>query len=417
MGYVWCDNTSSRNDVLWEEFAMELERIQHALQAEQLDGWLFYDFRKTNPIAYQVLSLPVEEMYTRRWFYFIPAQGEPVAFISAVESHVLRALPGERKAFRTWQEMHQFVQALLHPGMKVAMEYSPLNAIPYISCVDAGTVELVRSFGVEVVSSANLAQRFIAQLSMEQVASHREAGRRLMAIKNQLFEELGGALRVGNELHEYQIQQRFLDLMLKAGLILPEDELPIVAVNAHSGNPHYEPTSAQSSPIQRGDLVLFDFWGALPAPGSIYADYTWVAFAGTHDEIPAQQRKVFEIVRRARDSAIAFMRARLAAGECVEGRVVDDVARGVIEKAGYGEYFVHRTGHSIGTVLHGNGANIDNFETQDARVLLPFTCNSIEPGIYLPEFGIRSEVDTLVFEHDVEVTSGPPQDEIVALLS
>jgi Xaa-Pro dipeptidase len=395
---------------------MNLEHIQQALQAEQLGGWLFYDFRKSNPIAYQVLSLSTEEMYTRRWFYFVPARGEPVAIISAVESHVLRALPGTRKVYRTWQEMYRFVQEVLRPGTKVTMEYSPLNAIPYISCVDAGTVELVRSFGVDVVSSANLAQRFIAQLSGEQITSHREAGRRLIAIKDQCFAELGDALHAGNELHEYQVQQRFLDLIIKAGLVLPEDELPIVAVNANSGNPHYEPTRTQSSPIRRGDLVLFDFWGALLAPGSIYADYTWVAFAGTRDEVPAHQRHVFEIVRSARDSAIAFMRARLAAGERVEGRMVDDVARGSIEKAGYGEYFVHRTGHNIGTVLHGNGTNMDNFETQDNRVLLPFTCNSIEPGIYLPEFGIRSEVDTLIFEHDVEVTGGSVQDEIVPLL-
>jgi len=395
---------------------MDLNHIQQTLQAEQLHGWLFYDFRKTNPIAYQILSLSTGEMYTRRWFYFIPAQGEPIAIISAVESHVLRTLPGERKIYRTWQEMQQLIQALLPRGAKVAMEYSPLNAIPYISCVDAGTVELVRSFGVEVVSSANLAQRFVAQLSEEQIVTHREAGRRLIAAKDQLFVELGNELRTGNELHEYQVQQRLLDLILNAGLILPEGELPIVAVNANSGNPHYEPTRTQSSPIRRGDLVLFDFWGALLALGSIYADYTWVAFAGTRDEIPAHQRQVFEIVRGARDSAIAFMRARLAANERVEGWMVDDVARGVIEKAGYGKYFVHRTGHSIGTVLHGNGANMDNFETQDTRILLPFTCNSIEPGIYLPEFGIRSEVDTLIFEDDVEVTGGSVQDEIVALL-
>src|SRR5579859_3865372 len=276
---------------------MELDQIQQALQAEQLDGWLFYDFRKTNPIAYQILSLPAEDMYTRRWFCFVPAQGEPTAIISAVESHVLRTLPGERKIFRTWPEMHQLIQALQRPGAKVAMEYSPFNAIPYISHVDAGTIELVRSFGTEVVSSANLAQRFIAQLSAEQIITHREAGRRLIAIKDQIFAELGNDLRAGHELHEYQVQQRFLDLILKAGLILPEDELPIVAVNANSGNPHYEPTPTQSSPIHRGDLILFDFWGALLAPGSIYADYTWVAFAGTHDEIPAHQRQIFEIVR------------------------------------------------------------------------------------------------------------------------
>jgi Xaa-Pro aminopeptidase len=277
-------------------------------------------------------------------------------------------------------------------------------------------VDLVRSFGVDVVSSAYLAQRFIAQLSEQQIASHREAGRRLMALKDQLFAELSIDLRAGKELHEYQVQQRFVQLILQAGLVMPAGEAPIVAVNAHSGNPHYCPTSAQSSPIRRGDLVLFDFWSCLPIADAIYADYTWVAFAGTRDEIPTRQREVFEIVRNARDMAIAFVRERLAAGERVEGRQVDDVARAIIASAGYADNFVHRTGHSIGTVEHGNGANIDNFETQDERVLLPFTCNSIEPGIYLPEFGIRSEVDLLILEHDAEITGLPIQEEIVPLL-
>jgi Xaa-Pro aminopeptidase len=396
---------------------MELEHIQQALRSEKFDGWLFYDFRKSNPIAYQVLSLSTEEIYTRRWFYFIPPEGEPTAIISAVEPHVLRTLPGVRKVYRSWQEMHRFLQEVLKPKMEVAMEHSPLNAIPYLACVDAGTVDLIRSFKVEVIGSFNLAQRFISQLSEEQIASHREAGQRLMAIKDQCFAELSDALRAGNELHEYQVQQRLLDLMVKAGLRLSEDELPIVAVNANSGNPHYEPTRTQSSPIRRGDLVLCDFWGVLPASGSIYADYTWMVFAGTSEEIPAHQRNIFQIVRSARDITIAFMRAQLAKGERLQGHMVDDVARGIIEKAGYGGAFVHRTGHSIGTVLHGNGANMDNFETRDVRVVLPFTCNSIEPGIYLPEFGMRSEVNTLIFEHDLEVTGSPVQDEIVALLS
>ncbi len=396
---------------------MELEHIQQALREEQLAGWLFYDFRKSNPIAYQVLGVPLEDMYTRRWFYFVPAQGTPTALISAVEAHVLSSLPGERLVFRTWQDMHAHLRACLPAGQRVAMEYSPANAIPYIARVDAGTVELVRSFGIEVVSSANLAQRFIAQLSAQQMNSHREAGRRLIAVKDTLFAEVGAALHAGQDLDEYQVQQRFLALILQAGLVIPEAEAPIVAVNAHSGNPHYEPTSVQSSPIRRGDLVLFDFWGALPQPGAIFADYTWVALAGTQDEIPPRQREIFEIVRRARDSGIAFVRERLAAGEKVEGRQVDDVTRDVIARAGYADYFVHRTGHSIGSdELHGNGANIDDFETQDERVLLPYTCNSIEPGIYLPAFGIRSEVDLLILEHDAEITGVPVQEKIVALL-
>ena len=393
---------------------MDITRIQQALQEEQVDGWLFFDFRKSNAIAYQVLSLPTQDMYTRRWYYFVPTQGEPVAIISAVESHVLRALPGKRLVYRTWEEMQQHLKSLLTPGMHVAMEYSPRNAIPYIGRVDAGTVELIRSFGVEVVSSANLSQHFVAQLTSQQVESHREAGRLLIEAKNALFATLGQNLQMSVELDEYLVQQRFQMLAQDAGLVMAEP--PIVAVNANASNPHYEPTAALHSPIQRGDLILFDFWARLPDEGSIYADYTWVAFAGTHDEIPAKQREVFEIVRNARDTGIAFARTCLAAGERVEGRQVDDVVRGVITKAGYGDYFVHRTGHSIGITEHGNGANIDNFETQDERVLLPDTCCSIEPGIYLPDFGIRSEVNLLIHEQDAEVTGVPVQEEIVALL-
>jgi Xaa-Pro dipeptidase len=393
---------------------MELERIQQALRDKGLDGWLFYDFRRSNPIAFQVLGLPTGEMYTRRWFYFVPAQGTPHALISAVESHVLRSLPGERHVFQTWQQMQETLRGLLRPGMGVAMEYSPMNAIPYISRVDAGTVELVRATGAEVVSSANVSQYFVAQLTDEQVESHREAGRRLMAAKDKLFAQLGEDLRVGTPLDEYSVQQRFLSLIEQEGLEV--EEPPIVAVNEHSGNPHFAPSKDNPTPIRRGDFVLFDFWARLPGSEAIYADYTWVAFAGTRDEIPERHKEIFALVRQARDAAIAFIRERLTAGERVEGRQVDDVARGIINNAGYGNYFVHRTGHSIGTTEHGNGANLDNFETQDERVLLPNTCNSVEPGIYLPVFGVRSEVDMLIHQRDAEVTGTPMQEEIVALL-
>src|SRR6266849_5710570 len=352
---------------------MNLEQIQQALHAEGLDGWLFYDFRRSNPIAHQVLKLPAEDMYTRRWFYFVPAHGTPSALISAVESHVLGSLPGERRVFQTWREMQAHLQAVLQRGMRIAMEYSPMNAIPYIARVDAGTLELVRSYGVEVVSSANLAQRFVAQLSDEQIESHREAGRRLIAAKDALFAALSDDLRAGVMLDEYSVQQRFITLLQHSGVILPE-------------------------------------------PGSIIADYTWMAFAGTRDEVPALQREVFEIVRRARDTGITFVRERLAAGQHVEGRQVDDTVRAVIANAGYGQYFIHRTGHSITTVDHGDGANNDNFETQDDRNLLTHSCCSIEPGIYLPEFGVRSEVNILIQERDVEVTGVPVQEEIVALV-
>jgi Xaa-Pro aminopeptidase len=393
---------------------MGLADIQQTLRQESLDGWLFYDFRQSNPIAYQILGLPQDAFYSRRWLYFVPAQGEPTALISSVESHVLRELPGKRLIFHTWQEMREHLATLLVRGQRLAMEYSPMNAIPYIARVDAGTIELVRSYGVEVVSSANIAQRFVACLSEEQIASHREAGRRLIAAKDTLFAQLGEDLRRNVALNEYDVQQRFVALMHEQGLVLAD--APLVAVNGNASNPHYEPAEQGSSPIRRGDLILFDFWAHLPGAGAIFADYTWMGFAGTRQDIPARQRDVFSIVRDARDAGIAFIRQRLRAGEPVRGCEADDVVRAFIDKAGYGAFFVHRTGHNIGTSDHGNGANLDNYETQDERQLLPATCCSVEPGIYLPEFGVRSEVNLLIHEHDLEITGVPAQTEITPLL-
>lgn len=393
---------------------MNLAVIQQALSQEGLDGWLFYDFRKSNPIAYQILGLPQEAFYSRRWFYFVPTQGEPVALVSAVEAHVLRELPGRHLIFNTWQEMREHLAALFSKGARLAMEYSPLNAIPYIARVDAGTVELVRSYGIEVVSSANIAQHFVACLSPEQMEGHRDAGRRLIAAKDKLFAQLGEDLRQNLPLDEYSVQQRFAELIREQGLVL--HDAPLVAANGNASNPHYEPGVLTNSPIQRGDLVLFDFWAHLPGPDAIFADYTWMGFAGTQAEIPARQREVFAIVRDARDAGIAFVRQRLSAGEAVQGCEADDIVRKYIADAGYGPFFVHRTGHNIGTSDHGNGANLDNFETQDERRLLPATCCSVEPGIYLPEFGVRSEVNLLVYERDLEVTGVPAQMEITPLL-
>ncbi len=393
---------------------MNLVDIQAALRQEGLDGWLFYDFRQSNPIAYQILGLSQQAFYSRRWFYFVPVQGAPTALVSAVEAHVLHDLPGQHLIFQTWQEMREHLTALLLPGTRVAMEYSPMNAIPYIARVDAGTVELVRSYGVEVVSSANISQRFVAQLSDAQIEGHREAGRRLIAAKDQLLAQLGHDLRQGVPLDEYGVQQRFAALIREQGLVLADE--PMVSVNGNASNPHYLPSALTNTPIQRGDLVLFDFWAHLPGPASIFADYTWMGFAGTREEIPTRQHDVFELVRAARDAGITFVRARLAAGEPVQGCEADDVVRKVITDGGYGQYFVHRTGHNIGTSDHGNGANLDNFETQDERQLLPATCCSVEPGIYLPEFGVRSEINLVISERDVEVTGVPAQMEITPLL-
>ena len=393
---------------------MDFATIQQALGQEGLDGWLFYDFRKSNPIAYQILGLPQEAFYSRRWFYFVPVQGEPTALVSAVEAHVLRELPGQLLVFNTWQEMRSHLASLLVKGTRLAMEYSPMNAIPYIARVDAGTVELVRSCGVEVVSSANIAQHFVACLSAEQMEGHRDAGQRLIAAKDTLFAQLGEDLRQEVPLDEYSVQQRFAALIREQGLILAD--APLVAVNGNASNPHYEPGVLTNSPICRGDLVLFDFWAHLPGTEAIFADYTWMGFAGTRDDIPAHQRAVFAIVRDARDAGVAFVRQRLSVGEPVRGCEVDDVVRKSIVDAGYGPFFVHRTGHNIGTSDHGNGANLDNFETQDERQLLPATCCSVEPGIYLPDFGVRSEINLLVHERELEITGVPAQMEITPLL-
>src|SRR6266700_3492647 len=276
---------------------MDLALLQQAIREEQLDGWLFYDFRRSNPIAHQVLGLPVDAMYSRRWFYFIPAHGQPVSLVSAVEAHVLSSLPGERLIFRTWQEMRAQLQSLLQPDLRIAMEYSPLNAIPYISRVDAGTIELVRTCRVEVITSANLVQRFVAQLSASQIAGHRHASRLLISAKDTLFADLTADLQNNISLDEYSVQQRFLQLIQQTGLLATEP--PIVAVNQNASNPHYSPGISSSRPLNRGDLVLFDFWAKLPDSDAIYVDYTWMAFIGTRDEIPPRQREVFEIVCQA----------------------------------------------------------------------------------------------------------------------
>jgi Xaa-Pro dipeptidase len=392
---------------------LRLESIQEAIRAEGVDGWLFYDFRGSNPIAYHILGLDPAALYTRRWFYFIPATGIPTRIISAVEPHVLSELPGACQIFRDWREMQDLLHTTLVGAERVAMEYSPNSAIPVVSRVDAGTLELIRSLGKEVVSSANLVAAFDARLTREQIASHREAGRRLMIIKDAVFAHVRNRILTGGEPTEYEVQQRFLDLFREHGLIT--DEPPIVAVNEHSSDPHYVPSATQSSSIRRGDFLLVDFFAKLPGPDAIWADYTWVAYVDR--VVPQHHARVFEIVRSARDRGIAYLDEARRPGKQIQGWQVDDVVRQVIYEAGYARWFIHRTGHSIARELHGNGANLDNLETHDERELLDYTCCSVEPGIYLPEFGVRSEVNVILFPERVEVTGAPIQEEIVPLLA
>ena len=388
-------------------------RIQQAIREQPgLDGWLFYDFRHLDPIAYRVLLLDPSLHVTRRWYYWVPAQGTPVKLQHGIEPHVLDGLPGDARAYVSWRDQQAALGSLLHSAKRVAMQYSPMNAIPYLSRVDAGTIDLVRSLGAEVVTSADLVQQFEAVWDGAQLSSHQVAAEGLRAIVDEAFGFVGTSLAARSSLTEYGLQQYILSCMQARGLVTSSP--PIAAVNAHSADPHYGPASQGSAPIRQGDLVLIDLWAKQPGPGAVYADITWTGFVGA--TVPTRHQDIFQIVRRARDAAVTFVQGRVRAGEFPYGWEVDDICRQVIQDAGYGQYFVHRTGHSIGEEVHGNGANIDNLETQDARRLLPGTCFSIEPGIYLPEdFGIRSELDVYLSSHDAVVYGQPVQADLLPI--
>jgi Xaa-Pro aminopeptidase len=395
-------------------YTIPVEKIQTLLEQEHVGGWLFYDFRRSNLLAHTILQIPAHMLFTRRWFYFVPQHGESVKVVSAVEQHVLDFLPGKKMIFRTWQEFTMTLTDIVSKTMPIAMEYSRNNAIPYISGVDAGTVELVRACGGDVISSADISQYFLAQLSIEQIASHRKAATALIHSKDRLCALLHEKLQQKEYLNEYVVQQWFIALMQEEGVQV--DEPPLIAVNANASNPHYCPTIEQHSPINPGDILLLDFWARALEESAIYADYTWMTFAGTREAIPAKEREIFTLVRDARNTGIDFVRKKVQQGERVRGCEVDDIVRAYIHDAGYGDYFVHRTGHSITTSEHGEGANLDNLETHDERKLLPHTICSVEPGIYLAEFGVRSEVNMLILEHDIEITGVPMQEEIIPLL-
>lgn len=391
---------------------MEIAAIQDLLRRQGIPAWLFYDFRHTNPIAYRALGLDERAHATRRWYYLLPADGTPRKLVSPLEQAILDPLPGERTVYRTWQEREETLKSWLVAYPKVAMEYSPRGMVPYIAKVDAGTVELIRSFGVEVVSSADLVQETVARWPDTAKASHVTASERLVAIARSAYDEVRRCIRAGERLTDYQLQQ-FMYRQYPANN-LRSDSPPIVATNANASNPHFQPEEASQTEIREGDVLLIDFWAKLDEPGAMFADHTWMAYVG--DRVSDRPAEVFRIVAAARDAAVALVQRAAGAGEPLQGWQVDDAAREVIVAAGYGDYFVHRTGHSIGNEVHGEGANMDNFETHDTRALLPNTCFSIEPGIYLPEFGVRSEIDVYFAPPEVLVT-GATQKEMVALLA
>ncbi len=380
--------------------AADLKAIQEALREEGLDGWLFFDHHERDPLAYRTLKFRPQGTMSRRWYYFLPAQGEPAGLVHRIEPHVIDALPGEKRIYSGWAAQFDGLRALVGGARRVAMQYSPNCAVPYVSMVDGGTIDLIRGLGVEVGSSANLIQLFEARWSAEQLEMHLEAGRRVDAVRAAAFARVGEMLRAGSEVREYDIKVFVREGFEKAGL--ETDHGPIVAVNAHASDPHYEPEAASSAEIRRGDALLIDLWAKLKQPGAVYYDITWTGYCGA--AAPAEIENVFTVVAGARDRAVERVKQARESGTELRGFEVDDAARGRIMANGFGEYFVHRTGHSIGEDVHGTGANMDNLETHDERKVIAGTCFSIEPGIYLPEFGIRSEVNVYVEEKGARVT-------------
>lgn len=392
-----------------------IARIQQVLRAEGIDGWLLYNFRGSNVFATRMMKLPTHIMYTRRYFYYIPAQGEPRKLVHRIEEWNLDSVPGSKTVYLSWQSLAEGVKKILSGARTVAMEYSPNCAIPYVSTVDGGTVELVRAAGVQVVSSANLVAAFEAVWDEEQLKDNLVTAKHLREIVDKAFGFICYRINAGKKVTEYDVQQFMLSEFKKRGIYSESD--PNCSVNANSANPHYEPTKKVHSPLKKGDFVLLDLWAKKQKARSVYADITWTGFIGA--TVPDEYEKVFQVVRGGRDAALALVRQRFSEKKMIQGWEVDEAARKSIAAQGYEDSFVHRTGHSIGEEIHGNGANMDNLETHDERKILPGTSFSIEPGVYLRDkFGIRSEIDVVVTPAGEVIVPGlPMQEHVVAILA
>jgi Xaa-Pro aminopeptidase len=387
----------------------DLTAVQAAIREAGFDGWLLYDFRGQNLLAQRVVGL-ADKKLSRRWFYFVPASGEPKKLVHAIEPAALDHLPGSRKTvYRRWQELETGVGELVIGAKRVAMEYSPRNANPYIGRVDAGTVELVQGYGCEVLPSGDLIQRFEATWDDDQEKSHFEAAKNCREAFDVAFAFIADEVRAKGKVMETAVQARILKHFADRGMTTYSP--PIVGVGPHSGDPHFDTSPGTDAPVERGSFVLIDLWAKMDRPRAVYADYTRVAFVG--DPVPEKYAKVFAVVAAARDAGIKTVKDAFAANRPLAGWEVDAATRAVIEAAGYGDQFTHRTGHNIGQEVHGNGAHIDGLETRDDRRIMRRTCFSIEPGIYLPEFGVRSEVDVYIDKDGgVHVTGGDPQAEV-----
>ncbi len=391
---------------------MDLEKIQAAIRSLGADGWLFFDFHNRDRLGLKILGIAQNALSTRRWYYFVPAEGEPTKLAHRVEPTKLDHLPGSKRMYSSWRELHSELKDALGAPKRIAMQYSPMNAIPYVSITDAGTVDLVRSFGHEIVSSADLVSQFEALLGDKSVKSHFKAGKLVDAILDEAFNEVRKSVRSKKYKTEYEIQQFILKRFKSNGLVT--EDPPIVGTNGHPANPHFAPAQKGSRKIKPGDKLLIDLWAKLEKPGAIYYDITWSAFVG--NDPPEEYVRAFNIVRDARRAGFRFLNERLSSGAQIAGWEVDDVCRNVVREAGYGEYFTHRTGHSIGEEVHGNGPNIDNFETQDTRLLVPGCLFSLEPGIYIEEeMGVRSELNVYIDSTGSARVTGREQDELVLI--
>lgn len=396
------------------DYTAMISGIQELLKKEKIDGWLLYNFRGSNVFATRILDLPRHILFTRRYFYFIPQKGSPRKLVHRIEEWNLDTLPGDKTVYLSWQSLNEGLKKILKGAKTVATEYSPRCAIPYVSTVDAGTVELIKKTGVKVVSSADLVQFYEARWDEEQLRDNLDAARQLGQTAQEAFRFIGQRIAANTPLTEYDVQQFMLSEFKKRGIMT--EEAPNCSVNANAANPHYEPTKEINSPLKKGDLVLLDLWAKKDKARSVYADITWMGFIG--QSVPDGYEKIFQVVKGGRDAALDFVRESLAKKKQICGYQVDDAARKYITAKGYGKEFIHRTGHSIGEVIHGNGANMDNLETHDERRIIPQTSFSIEPGIYLRDkFGIRSEIDVYISkDNEVLVTGEPMQQKIVAIL-
>lgn len=396
--------------------SFDLAGVQAALLEAGLDGWLFAQFRGRDPIADIVLGRGVDRgIETRRWFYWVPASGQPHKLVHAIEPRALDGLPGMREIYLQWQGLEESLARMLAGSRRVAMQYSPHNRIPYVGTADAGTVELVRDLGIDVVTSAPLVQQFTATLDDAQIDGHLAAADALAEVVREAFGHVRSEIMGGREPSEFSVQQFIVERIAAAGFCGDPHEPPIVGVNANSADPHYCPAAEGSAPIRRGDWLLLDQWCRAPGDSSVWADVTWCAYVG--EQVPERHAEIFGVVRSARDAAIDLINSRYAAGLPVCGYEADRAARNVVESAGLGEHFTHRTGHSITHELHGTGANLDDLETHDTRPLTRRSCFSVEPGVYLPDFGVRLEVNVLVPATGAPAVTGRRQDRPIALLA